>query len=521
MPASYLHGPDGEPYNAETFDLDAYLGQFEVEWFETAAGRRELTRDDPLLFAVLYLSDKLRNHDGEITFSDVHLGLYRDALALRYPAGEGGDRRAYAAPRNSGKSTTVWLVTNLWLACHHPCFVAAFSDTGTQAEDHLKTLRAVMSGNKLVRADYPDACRPRMSEKGTPVADTVTMYAAANGFSFSARGMSTGVLGLVDPDNRRPAVILIDDMEGQEGGGYSLYQARQDLMTLTEGILPMNDRAHVRIIGTVHLAGGILDDLVRSATTKDKPAAWISEERFTVTYFPPIVEREDGTERSCWPGKWTIAFLQSIRKTRAFAKSFLNKPLGAEGGYWQDGDIRYGTVPGLTRRLLVIDPKTTKKQSGDRTGIAVVAFSPTVGKCLVEHAEGVHLTGRRLAGHLARILRTWPHRIHAVMVESNAGGDLWDDVFDQLPAKVIKYWSDLGKIGKDGEDGRFARALDWYQRPDPLVVHAGEIVPLEAELYGFPKYPTDDIADAVIAGLERFLLPPKTRRVAARVGAYT
>lgn len=510
----YLCDRHGEPYNGETFDLDAYLGQFEPEWFETAAGRRELTRDDPLLFAVLYTPDKLKNHDGEITFSDVHLGLYRDALALRHPAGEGGDRRAYAAPRNSGKSTTVWLVTNLWLACHHPCFVAAFSDTGTQATDHLQTLRTVLSTNPMIRGDYPQACRPKLSAKGTPVADTVTMYAAENGFSFSARGMSTGVLGLVDPDNRRPAVILVDDLEGQEGSGYSLYQAGRDLMTLTEGILPMNDRAHVRVIGTVHLAGGILDDLVRSVTTKDEPAGWIVEERFTVTYFPPIVERADGSERSCWPGKWTIGFLQSIRRTRAFAKSFLNKPLGAEGGYWMDGDIRYGTLTTLTRRLLIVDPATTTKKTSDRTGIAVVAFSPTAGKCVVEHAEGVHLTGRRLAAHLARILRTWPARIHAVMVETNQGGDLWPEVFDQLPAKVITYWSSLGK------DERFTAALDWYQRPDPLVLHAGQVVALEAEMYGYPKYATDDVADAVVAGLERFLAPPKRVQVGARVSAY-
>jgi len=507
----------GEPYDAETFSLDAYLEG--IPMLEAAlaspAGRRELTREDPILFAALYVPDVLKNDEGEITFSDVHLGLYRDALDLTGPAGIGGDRRAYAAPRNSGKSTTLWLVTMLWLACHHPTFVAAFSDTGTQSEDHLKTIKRAMSSNRLLRLDYPDACEPMLKPNGMPVSDAGTMYYARNGFCFSARGIDTGVLGLVDPLNRRPQVIILDDIEGQEGAGYSLYQAAQRLMTITEGILPMNDRAHVRMVGTVHLAGGIFDDLVKTVTTRDKPAAWIVEERFSVTYFEPIVSRPDGTERSCWPGKWPVDYLQGIRHTRAYAKSFLNQPLGADGGYWQEGDIRYGTVPGLTRRLLVVDPATTTKRSSDRTGIAVVAFSPTAGKCVVELAEGVHLTGRRLAAHLARLLRTYPHRIHAVMVETNQGGDLWPEVFDQLPAKVITYWSSLGK------DERFAQALDWYQRPDPLVLHAEHMPMLEAEMYGYPRAANDDAADAAVAGLERFLAPPKLARVGARVGTYT
>jgi phage terminase large subunit-like protein len=512
--SGYLCDDAGEPYNAETFDLNVYLAQFDPEWLASAAGRRELTRDDPLLFAVTYVPDKIKNHDGKITFSDIHLGLYRDALYLRYPASEGGDRRAYAAPRNSGKSTTVWLITNLWLACHHPCFVAAFSDTGTQATDHLQTLRTVMSDNLLVRLDYPQACHPKLSARGTPVSDTVTMYSAENGFSFSARGMSTGVLGLVDPDNRRPAVILIDDLEGQEGSGYSLYQASQDLMTLTEGILPMNDRAHVRVIGTVHLAGGILDDLVRSVTTNDPPARWLVEERFKVTYFPPIPVKDDGTRRSCWPGKWTIEFLTSIESTRAFAKSFLNQPLGADGDYWTESDITYGDVPAVTRRILVIDPAVTSKRSSDRTGIAIVAYSPTDGRCLIEHAEGIRLTGGPLRNHLAKLIKRHPGKIHGCLVETNQGGDLWVEVLGPLDLRVLTTHADESK------EERFALVLDLYQKPRPLVVHAAKFQLLESEMTGFPKYATDDVADAVVTGVIAFLKPTEGRRVSATVESY-
>lgn len=503
----YLCAPGGEPYNAETFNLDDYLGQFDPEWLETKAGRVELTRDDPLLFGAVYVPRLLKNDDGEITFSDVHLGLYRDALDLRTMASVGGDRRGYAAPRNSGKSTTMWIITPLWLACHHPTFIAAFSDTGTQSEEHLRTIAVELTTNRLLREDYPKVC--------TPITNSASMYYAENGFVFIARGIDTGVLGLVDPLNRRPQILLLDDIEGQEGSGYSLYQAGQRLKTITEGILPMNDRARVRVIGTVHLAGGILDDLVRVVTTKDPPAEWITDERFEVTYFEPIITRDDGTERSCWPGKWPVEHLQSIRHTRSYAKAFLNQPLGPDGGYWAEEDITYGEVPAITRRALFVDGIVKeRKTTRDRTGIAIVGYSPTDGRCLVEHASGVMLTGGKLRERLARLIARHPRKIHGIVVETNQGGDLWREILGPIGVKVIT------RDSSDSKAERLALALDQYQKPRPLVVHAEVFPAAEAEMLGFPRYATDDVADAISQGVLYFLKPKPVRRRHATVSAY-
>jgi len=497
----YLCGEDGEPLDAETFDLDAYLASIPMleEALRSRAGRIELTRDDPLLFAAVYTPHLLKNPEGDITFGDVHLGLYRDALALRHPAGVHGDRRAYVAPRGSGKSTTLFLVTTLWVACHWPTFIAAFSDTATQAEDHLKTVRAELNTNRWIREDYPDACAPTLKPNGTAIADSGSMLYTRNGFCFSARGIDTGVLGLVDPLNRRPQVIYLDDVEGQEGAGYSIYQAGQRRETIISGILPMNDRAHVRMVGTVTLVDGLMHQLVKSVTTKDPPAEWIVEERFKVTYFPPLAERPDGTLRSVWPGRWPVEYLLTIRHTRSYKKNFLNQPAGVDGGYWGDGDITYGTLDTLTKRLLRIDPATTTKKSSDRTGVAIVAWSPVEKRCVVEFAEGVQLTGRRLGEYLRKLILGWPRKVERVVIEVNQGGDLWHEVLDMLPVPIETRTSSVSK------EVRFAKALDWYQRRPSLVLHEKEFIALEAEMAGFPKAAHDDIADAVVGGLEEFI----------------
>jgi hypothetical protein len=513
---AYLHDPaTGDPYNAETFDIDAYLGRLDPEWLTTPEGRRELTRDDPLLWSCVYVPELLRNADGEITFSDIHLGIYRDAISLTRPPGHEGSRVAYVAPRGSGKSTTLFVVTTLWLACHHPQFVAAFSSSARQAIDHLHAVRGILAGSRLVRTDYPAACTPALKANGMAVADSDAMVYMQNGFVIAARGIDTEVLGLTDPLNRRPSAIWLDDCEGAEGSGYSLYLAGQRLRTVVDGILPMNDRAHVRMVGTVTILGGIMHDLVSTVITNDKPAQWITDERFTVTYFPAIVARPDGSERSCWPGKWPMSYLDSIRDTRSFAKNFNNQPLGADGGYWTQDDIAYGTIPTLTRRILAIDPATTTKRSSDRTGLAVVAYSPAEDRCVVEYATGVHLTGRRLADYIRKLIVNYPHRVAAILLEVNAGGELWGDILEDVPAKVVTHTASVSK------EVRFAEVLDWYQKSPTRVLHAERFPMLEAEMTGFPKGANDDVLDACAAGIAWFMRPQRRVAAGVRRGAYT
>lgn len=512
----YLCDASGVPYNGETFDIDEYLGRIDPEWLATPEGRRELTRDDPLLWSCLYVPELLRNAEGEITFSDVHLGVYRDAISLTKPAGHEGSRVAYVAPRGSGKSTTLFVITTLWLACHHPQFVAAFSSSARQSIDHLHAVRGILSGSALVRIDYPDACRPALKANGLPVADSDAMVYMRNGFVIAARGIDTEVLGLVDPLNRRPSCIWLDDCEGAEGSGYSPYQAEQRLRTIVDGILPMNDRAHVRVVGTVTILGGIMHDLVNTVLrAAEKPAQWITDERFKVTYFPAIALNPDGSERSCWPGKWPLdPYLLSIRHTRSFAKNFNNQPMGADGGFWTEDDLTIGTTRTLTRRLLIVDPAVTAKRSSDRTGIAVVAYSPTEKVCVVERAEGVQLTGKRLADHLLKLIAQYPQPIHRCLVETNQGGDLWPEVFEAFPIPV---WTHHAKVSKEE---RFAKALEFYQKRPTRVLHSDRFPVLEAEMLGFPKAAHDDVADAVVAGILRFLDPPKKVRAGAASVGY-
>ncbi|MFB6776501.1 hypothetical protein ACFCX0_03510 [Streptomyces sp. NPDC056352] len=497
----YLDGLD-----AETFDLDAYLAQFDPRLLGTPEGRQVLTRLDPLLFALVYVRHHLRDSEGQITFGDAHLDWCRAARGWVRPVAAPSEQRdAYIAPRNMGKSTWWFLILPLWAAAHgHVKFAAAFASSAGQAETHLGSFKREIDTNELLRADFADLCSPARRPSGTNVADTQSMFVSKAGFVFAARGIDSSNLGM-KVGEQRPDLLLCDDIEPDESS-YSADQASKRRTTLIDSILPLNVYARVVISGTVTMPGSIVHQLTKHARGVET-ADWISEEGFRAHYTPPIVQRDDGTERSVWPAKWPLAYLKSIEHTRSFAKNMSNDPMGADGDLWTPDDFRYPGNEGpdpITHMMLSIDPAVTAKKGSDYTGLAVVSWSARTRRCTVHAAlaikvpPGVHMRERVLA-----LLDEWP-QIGLILLEVNQGQDVWQSVFHHMPVKV--------KTVNQSEP-KFTRAegvLNQYQRG--RVIHARRLVDLEQQMCAFPKAPHDDMVDAVGSAIRRFI-PDKARQV--------
>lgn len=464
---------------------------------EQSAIRRELSRD-PVAFALIYLSKHLRSKEtgGRVSFSEVHYEWARRALSWRDPVTEPmTDRHAEIAPRSTGKSSWWYLFIPLWAAAHgHVRFVVALAHSATQSVLHLDTFKKELKNNALLRADFPELCNP--------VSNQQDMLQTRAGFTFAARGMDCASLGL-KVDEARPDTIILDDVEPDESS-YSAYLVQKRLTTMTDAVLALNIYARVVLVGTVTMPGSIVHQLVKAGKGEEHPE-WIDDEKFQVHHYRPIAVNDDGTERSIWPEKWPLAWLQSRRHTREYAKNYDNDPQGHDGGYWTTETFEYGTVEAVTRRVLVIDPSVTSRDRSDRTGIAIVGYSPSEDRVVVEHAEGVRLVGDPLRAHLHNLIRGHPGTIHGIVIEVNQGGDLWRTILGPLGLKIVTTWHGSSK------EVRFSQALDWYQKPVPAVVHAGKFPMLEEEMVGFPVHAHDDIADAVCTGVLWFLEPRETQ----------
>ncbi|MFC8447663.1 hypothetical protein [Kitasatospora sp. NPDC057223] len=510
--SGYLCDELGEPLNAATFSLEDYLRDVEPRLLQTSEGRRSLTRLDPMMFGLLYLPHHMKGKQtGEqITFADCHLDWARQALQWVRPVTKPRSARdVYISPRESAKSTWWFLIIPMWAAAHEFVkFVAAFSDSASQSETHLATFKAELEGNWLLREDYPELTKPATRGRGTVVADRQSQIQTASGFTFAARGIDSGNLGL-KVGRQRPDALICDDIESGEAN-YSPRQAAKRLSTLQNVILPLSEFARCVVVGTTTMSGGLIHQCVRSVTTVEPPADWLSEEQFRIHYYPPIIKGETG-ERSIWPSKWPMEYMSTIRKTRSFKLNFLNQPANPDSQFWSEEDITYGAFP-TAHTYLSIDGAVTTKGTSDFTGLAVVSWAPRISakddrralpaRCLVDYAQAVKLKGKALRERVLQILDSFPE-VGAILVESNQGGDLWHEVLHDMPVKVVTMANSAPK------EVRAGRLLNLYQLVPPRVVHAEPILALEEELLAFPNGLNDDMVDAVGNAVLRFLKPPK------------
>jgi len=496
--------------------------------------RRIQTMLDPMLFALVYLRDHLRapaTHN-RITFCDAHLDWCREALAWAVPvSGPREARDVYVAPRELGKSTWFFLVLPLWAAAHgHRKFIAAFADAGTQAEMHLQTFKNELESNELLRRDFPLLCQPAVRSRGITQSDTKGLTIRKSGFVFGARGADSKTLGM-KVGSQRPDLLILDDIEPGEDQ-YSEYQVKGRLTTIIDVIFPLSEYARVVVAGTVTLPGSIIHQLVKSVIEPDEDhPEWIEEQNMRVHYYPPIITADDGTERSIWPAKWPIEYLNAIRHTRSFLKNFANSPMGLDGDYWTKDDFRYGSVRGKTRVLLSIDPAVKDKKTSDWTGMAVIGWAPpavrgdararavdiddiqsavlgNLGVCEVMYARAVKLIGENLRSEVLRVLEMFPE-IGLVLVEVNQGGEHWRDILHHLPCK-------LQIIDQTVEKRiRAAQCLAHYQRG--RVVHTTRFSSAEEQMVSFPRGPNDDLVDAIGSGVTRLLTRPKYSSTKSRI----
>lgn len=463
--------------------------------YETQIGRKELTRSDPLLFALLYLPQHLKSNDGDITFSEFHFALIEYAKSWQLPLGKMKEYRdAFVAPRETGKSTWLFLILPLWAAAHnHVKFVAAFSDSATQAEQHLQTFKRELDTNHLLKKDYPELCAPaKRTNVARQLADNRGQIHQANDFVFMARGVDSAVAGM-KVGSRRPEVIILDDIEPGESN-YSIHLMSKRLNTVQDVIMPLNAFARVILVGTTTMPGSIIHQMVQAAKGNN-PSQWIEDENVNPHYFPAILSNEDGTERSLWPDKWPLEELQDMRNTRSFLKNFMNDPVDIDGTYWKPEDIKLSKLEDYGHTILSIDPAVTSNASSDWTGISIISKHPSEAKLYVRYANHVKLAPQELRAHVLSLINRFDD-IGLILVETNQGGDLWHSILGGTGIKIKTIHQKLKK------EIRAQKALVHYERS--RVFHTEHFPVLEDELFSFPNSLHDDCLDAVTTGIGYF-----------------
>jgi phage terminase large subunit-like protein len=476
-----------------------------------ASALRRALGEDVVAFALIYLRHHLRGRPerdaegierpGRVSFAECHYEWARIAMSWREPslAEPAEDRHAIIAPRETGKSTWWYLILPLWAAAYgHKSFVAAYAHATGQAETHLASFRKELDENALLRADFPQLCKPARRATGTTLADRSGMFHTASGFTFAAKGIDATSLGM-KVGNTRPDLIILDDIEPDEAQ-YSGDLVKKRLGTVRDAILPMNIYASVIVVGTVQIPGSIIHQFVRVIKGEtDEETEWIEEERFQPHWHRAVVENDDGTLRSLWPEKWPLQFLIDRMGTRSYEKNYDNDPRDGDGSWWRAEDIVYDGPEenDLDRVVMFVDGAVTNKKKSDYTGIAVVGLSIEQRRMYVLEAIEVKIVGEPLREQIIEIGEQYD--IDYVMVESNQGGDLWYTVFHDMPWKVTTYFQ------KEKKEVRLRRLLGQYQRAGQPVRHARQLAQYQRRMLAYPFTDHDDVLDAVAAACEHLI----------------
>jgi hypothetical protein len=468
--------------------------------------RIRVTKNDPLLFALTYMVHHLRSQETQfkLSFAEFHLDLLEQAKGwLRKPKRPREYRDCYVAPRGVGKSTWLFCILPIWAAAHgHVKFIAAFSDSADQSKNHLATIRGEFDTNDLLVQDFPLLCTPKVRRTGGSLAKKtvsarVDKIEQANDFVMLAKGSGTAARGM-KVGNRRPDLLILDDIEpGEEK--YSEAVMRFRLRWMLETVFHLNEFARVVIVGTVTAPGSIMHQLVESVLhPSEATPEWIKDQNVVVHYYAPILLNDDGSERSAWPTKWPLDYLKQHEHTQDYKKEFLNQPVNLAGDYWTEDDFVYAQNQTIFD-VLCIDPATTSKRTSHETGLAILGWDPEHKQVVVKYSTKVRLAPSRLREAVLWHLEQFPE-VGLVQVESNQGGETWNAILHDLPARVVLTWSEINK------ELRFMRLLNNYQRG--RVVHYKPLRALESEMCSY-RGGDSDLIDAVEQGTRRFIRPPK------------
>jgi predicted phage terminase large subunit-like protein len=488
------------------------VGQVDPVLLKRKEGRVALTKENPLLFAAIYLPHMLRLPGQTLedtTLNQFHLDICDYAktwmipMSLQKPR---ANRDCFIAPRMVGKSTWIFFILPMWAGAHgHRGYITAFSDSEDQATGWLRNFKTELAMNELLASDFPDFVAPMVKTKGgKAIMDNANATQRANGFVFQAKGVDSAILG-ANIGGRRPEVILFDDIEPPESN-YGPTDLKKRKATILTTHFYLNTYANVVFVGTTTMPNSLIDQMRKVgdafadyegepeafAGTLDPELQWVARENISTHYYPAIVTDDDGVEHSLWPEQWPLEELDAARGTREFAMNMMNKPLSGEEGYWDDSDIAIDYTD-FGNTVLSVDPAVTTARRSDYTAFTVLSRGKD-NKVYIRHSEAIKGTSEAITERTKELVEQFG--VGVVLVETNQGGDLWKQVFKDVGARV-RFMTQRTK-----KEVRIGQCADYYKKG--RVIHTRHFGPLEEQMLAYPHVQHDDLVDSVTTGVLYF-----------------
>lgn len=403
-------------------------------------------------------------------------------------------RLAIAAPRGHAKSTIFDLVYLTWLIVHKKTrFTLLISDTYSQSNLFLETLKAEFESNERLRAFYGDLVTEKWSEDEIVLAPKTPKFkkktgSDQGGVMVKALGANMKVRGL-KYRNFRPDMVVVDDLENDEM--VESRERRDKLSRWFNGALipSLAPEGRIVIIGTILHYDSLLNNL-------------LDEKRYPG--WEKKLYRAINNGQALWPEHLNLSQLESIKQNYLregqgflFYQEYMNDPVSDEFRKFKFEKLKYfdpKEQEGKTMNVyLTIDRAYAMDKTADYTAFVVVGVDND-NRWYVLHAERVRISEKDLIDKIFD-LKSFYSPIKVGIEQKSYLYTLKPTLDSEMQRRnqffVIQELKDLGR----SKALRIEALLPRYEA-GAIFLKKGQDE-LVDELTTFPKGTHDDLIDAL------------------------
>jgi hypothetical protein len=438
-------------------------------------------------------------------------------------------------PRGYAKSSSLEMAVAALAAMQKRKYCLFVSGTLDQAEDHVAAIAALLSNPMIARA-YPQLGTPKVSKEGNTAGWRRDRLVTSTGFVIDALGMDSSARGAKFED-QRPDLIAIDDIDSESD---SELVTEKKVKIITQKLIPAGapDVAFIFVQNMVHKRS-VFARLASHNEEGEPPRADWLKKRIVDGPIPAVrdmeIRFEDGhykivDGKPSWPARFDIPKCQELMDDMgytAFLAECQHETTAADGDIFSHlvfKRIDESMLPKIKRTVVWIDPAVTSTDVSDSMGIQIDSLG--VDKKIYRRYSW-ESRGTPYATVKKAVLAAIEYKADVVGIETNQGGIIWREVYDQVIEEIRKETAENGgdffrkmprykEIKATSSTGskveRAERMLADYER-DTFRHVEGTAEVLEASLRRFPKVKPFDLVDAAVWSWAELAGPLNKRKV--------
>jgi predicted phage terminase large subunit-like protein len=447
------------------------------------------------------------------------LGDFQKSAKMHYEFSEAflneGHNISLLWPRNSGKTTSCWIIAPCWNLVFGKYKYSLFVGESTKkAEGTFRGFRDIAINNPFIKRFIKRIISNRKDE-------LVIEHINGNVMRFVCRGSGSSLRGLQER-GERPDFIICDDLTSTKDI-YSPEMMARQVDWFWSDVDNLGKNAHIMVVGTY------LTEKCIAVVLNNNPPAGNTEKGIrpwkALRY---SVINDEG--ESYWPERFPIEYLierkETLRKANKLEhwySELMNQGVGEGTRKFDLADIQhyspkqFDTIKNELKTILIIDPAPAEgefsvKLDRDHNTMITLAIDTGGTYWVVDCSR----SRERLSTVADNVRALWlKHRPYRLCIEKLGGGvALLQTIEDKDKMDGIHTRPEYidTKLTYSGKPNRIMALMPLFEKKRIMVpVSAPWVSELEEEMLNYPRGKHDDILDALAYAIQLIVKPNGAR----------